>query len=154
MGFSSDEICVRFFTVEDVKEFLETKEVELDCGYSFIINDELSISDVEFYLFNNFKDIKKLDVTGGMFDISIINTLKSLEKLSLPGNFITDISPLRGMRNLEYLKLEYNDVKSLSPLYGTKNLKSVTLTGNPIVDDKEYIVKFNKDTGIRVINKK
>ncbi len=154
MGFSSDEICDRFFTVDEVTEFLETRDVEPNCAYSFIINDDLSISDVEFYLRNDFNDIKKLDVTGGMFDISIINTLKSLEKLSLPGNFITDISPLRGLKKLEFLKLEYNDVKSLSPLYGTKNLKSVTLTGNPIVDDKEYITKFKNDTGIRVINKR
>lgn len=68
-------------------------------------------------------------------DISPLNTLTKLEKLSLTQNWlIEDISPLRNLSDLKELDFQSNNVSDISALSSLNKLEYLNIMENPIND--------------------
>lgn len=67
-------------------------------------------------------------------DISGIENLVNLKKLSLTGNKITNLKPLKDMINLTNLNLDNNEINDISVLRNLTNLTRLTLCHNKITN--------------------
>jgi|GEM_PF-2833104 len=62
--------------------------------------------------------------------------LKTLTRLYLHENQISDVKPLAGLTNLTILNLDRNQISDVKPLAGLTNLTRLNLAGNQISDVK------------------
>jgi hypothetical protein len=67
-------------------------------------------------------------------DLSGIQNLTGLTRLTMNNRWITDISALRGLTNLTVLNLHTNWISDLGPLSGMTSLTRLLLSENPIAD--------------------
>lgn len=81
------------------------------------------------------KTLTKLDLSGqGLTDISPLARLPQLTKLDLGNNQITNISPLTRLNQLEDLVLDSNQIAHISTLRSLTNLTHLRLSQNEISD--------------------
>lgn len=71
---------------------------------------------------------------NGITDISRLNGLSSLQELNLDRNSVSDLTPLAGLTDLQVLGLYQNEVADLSPLAGLGELRVLYLSENRIHD--------------------
>lgn len=82
-----------------------------------------------------FKSLRKLTICyNQVTDISGIAELTGLDTLGLYFNNITDLSPLSSLTNLRYLYLYNNEIASLQPLSGLAELRSLSIQYNKVSD--------------------
>ncbi len=67
-------------------------------------------------------------------DLTGMQNLTGLTRLTMNNRWITDISALRGLTNLTVLNLHTNWISDLGPLSGMTKLTSLFLSENPITD--------------------
>ena len=65
-------------------------------------------------------------------DIRVLGRLRSLHKLALSYNRISDITPLQGLEKLKFLFLSHNEIMDVSVLGELPALKKLVLSGNRI----------------------
>lgn len=80
-------------------------------------------------------------------DLSGIQNLTSLTRLSMNNRGLRDISPLASLTNLVVLNLHTNWISDLTPLAGMTELKSLFLSENPLSD----ISPLSELTELRVL---
>ena len=83
-------------------------------------------------------DIEELDLMEeGLYDEDIkpLAELKSLRKLDLSWNDITDLTPLSNLENLEELCLQMNSIMDLTPLAGLSRLENLDISVNYGITD-------------------
>ncbi|KAG7473391.1 hypothetical protein MATL_G00095310 [Megalops atlanticus] len=68
----------------------------------------------------------------GIFDLGCIGDCKSLERLDLSGNNITNLTPLASLRMLRALNLSANRISNLEPICSCESLQSLNVAGNLI----------------------
>jgi len=67
-------------------------------------------------------------------DLSGIEHLINVTKISLSFNDIQDLSPLKNLTKLESLHLSQNEITDLTPLANLKNLKKLFISANDVED--------------------
>ena len=81
------------------------------------------------------RDITELYVYDlGITDLTGLEHMVSLERLSLLDNEISDLTPLAGLSVLRDLYLDGNEISDLSPLSGLTSLEYLGLSRNRITD--------------------
>ena len=108
------------------------KDLErLDASYTEITSTEP---------FNGLKKLRHLNLSGNpdinsvrikINDISVFNTLQSLEELLISSQAITDIEPLKNLNNLRMLNVSNNQITNFEPLLFMDNLSEIFLNNNP-----------------------
>ncbi len=135
------------------------RQIEQELGVKLTQVDEIKW-DTRGYVLN-----KNKEVTGlGLFDckikdlkriISPLKELKSLTKLALRKNQISDISPLKELKSLTKLALSFNIISDISPLKELTSLTELDLRYNQISDIsplKELTSLIELDLGINQIS--
>ena len=83
-----------------------------------------SIEDIS--ILEKMPNLERLTIAGqNISDISVIGTLKNLKELVINDNPITSIEPLRNCINLDRIELRNTEVSDLSPLYEIKTLSGI-----------------------------
>jgi internalin A len=116
-------------------------------GYTFdaqdkLINLSLYSCDIDNkklgQIVSNLKELKSLAklylFKNHISDISTLKELTSLEKLNLSDNQISDISPLKNLISLTGLSLSNNQIIDISPLKDLSSLRELQLASNEIID--------------------
>jgi hypothetical protein len=76
----------------------------------------------------------------GLKDLNGLLPLQNLEELYASYNYVKDISDVEYIPRLRILDLEANQIEELRQLtYLPPNLKSITLTGNEVTNNPEYM---------------
>lgn len=79
------------------------------------------------------KGLEKLSLSSNnLQDISFLKELKQLKFLDLESNQIQNLSPLADLEQLEYLDLCYNQISNIDGLRKMKNLQKLDLSENQI----------------------
>jgi len=82
-----------------------------------------------------FKTLSKLNLSDNKIsDISPLTALTNIQKLDLHTNQISDISPLAALTNIQELLLHYNQISDIFPLAALINIQTLVLEGNQISD--------------------
>ncbi|MYA98488.1 hypothetical protein F4X90_02240, partial [Candidatus Poribacteria bacterium] len=79
-------------------------------------------------------NLRSLNLSGSISDISPLSGLTQLHSLYLGGNNISDISPLSELKNLRRLNLGGNNISDISPLAELKEIWRLDLNDNNISD--------------------
>ena len=79
-------------------------------------------------------NLRSLNLSGSISDISPLSGLTQLHSLYLGGNNISDISPLSELKNLRRLNLGGNNISDISPLSELKEIWRLDLNDNNISD--------------------
>ena len=78
-------------------------------------------------------DVLELDLSyKGISDITQLQSLTRISRLSLMQNQISDISPLRSLTSLTSLAFNANQVVDITPVQSLTNLTSLNMAGNEI----------------------
>lgn len=124
-------------------------------GFSNVMYLTLSNNNiVDIKIINKLSKLKILNIIENKIErIETLYTtnLKSLEKLYLTFNVISDISGLKNMENLKYLSLYGNNVKDISVLSSMKTIKELYLNNNQI-EDISPLKSFESFDAINVSN--
>lgn len=98
--------------------------------------------------------IRKLDLTGStksitwegehrIKDLTGLEKLTNLTRLTLDNNMITDLSPLSNLKKLNHLVLNNNSIEDLSPL-ANLDLEILYVSDNPKLRDVSVVKNFTK----------
>ncbi len=82
-------------------------------------------------------ELRVLDIYTGnpVQDISALQQMGKLERLSVSSSELTDISPIGSLSSLTVLEMSCSSINDLSPLIGCKSLKYLSLGGCKQVTD-------------------
>ena len=132
LGFGKPEGEITERDVCDIEE-IHIHEANIVATYICNTSSDERIRSLEDL--RHFKSLRKLTIINNQIsDISGLSELTNLKELCLNGNQISDISALSGLTNLETLHLEDNQISDISALSGLTNLKELWLNGNQISD--------------------
>ena len=90
------------------------------------------------------KSLMKIDLANNeISDLSPIADLKQLQSIDLSGNQIENIAPLAGLKQSQYLQLSKNKIVDLAPIKDLTNLNSLYLNDNQI-KSLEHVAALKK----------
>jgi Leucine-rich repeat (LRR) protein len=79
------------------------------------------------------KSLMKLDLEKNeISDLNPIRELKQLQSIDLANNQIQSLEPMTALTGVQYLQVSNNAIEDLSPLSGMSNLQSLYMAGNKI----------------------
>ena len=160
-NYSYYEQLEEFNGYEDLKALTELRSLSFNSEYmilglnpiEYITNlkklESLSIynyviPDLEFIV--NFPELKELNIGINQRNIPAgetieyieeltpLQALTKLERLSLSGNSVSDLSPLASLEKLSTLTVDWAALTDITPIEQLKNLTSLTLRHNGISD--------------------
>jgi len=127
--------------ISDVEPLKSLSKLQtLDLGYNNIVNLETSNFHKldKLNLTNLYLDHNSIELDNGteirLSDLTILNQLTKLQRLSLVDNTITDLSPLKKLTKLEFLDLSENKIIVLNELEKLTSLKELNLRQNQLQD--------------------
>ncbi len=96
-------------------------------------------ADIENLIIPKLNKLEEIKIQiGKEFDLSVLEGLTGLKKITAQYNELTDISALSSLVGLERLYLTQNKITDLSPLASLKKLKTLVVSRNPIKKGEEF----------------
>ncbi|MDR2750656.1 MAG: leucine-rich repeat domain-containing protein [Clostridiales bacterium] len=96
---------------------------------------EMGLKDADLEKLKEFKSLERLDISRNeITDVTALGEIKSLERLFASYNQIKDVTPLGSLDNLEYVSLRANQIEKADPLLGLGKIKYLHLSENKITD--------------------
>ncbi|NJN90270.1 MAG: leucine-rich repeat domain-containing protein [Leptolyngbyaceae cyanobacterium SL_5_14] len=83
---------------------------------------------------SSLSNLTELSLAGEIPNLNSLQSLTSLQKLSVFTDGVSDLSPLRSLTNLTELTLSSNEISDLSPLSSLTNLTDLYLSSEQISD--------------------
>lgn len=114
-------------------EIIEIAGQSFRADITELVLRDCGLTDADMQKLSKFKSLERLDISGnGISDISAVANLTTLKKFYAANNAITDISALSGLQSLEYIGLRGNQITDADALFAINHLLYLHLSNNRI----------------------